>query len=55
MIDVKQQISDVRRWVGNRTLEAGEARVLTISQVYGRDLQPEEARAVIAAAGFDAP
>ncbi len=38
MIDVKQQISDVRRAVGNRTLEAGEARVSTISQVYDTDI-----------------
>ncbi|MGA5302615.1 SRPBCC family protein [Nucisporomicrobium flavum] len=37
MIDVKQQVSDVRRWVGNRTLEAGEARVLTLSQVHDTD------------------
>ncbi|MEV4702734.1 SRPBCC family protein [Actinoplanes sp. NPDC049316] len=37
MIDVKQQISDVRRWVGDRTLEAGEARVLTMTQVYDTD------------------
>jgi uncharacterized protein YndB with AHSA1/START domain len=35
MIDVRQQISSVRRTVGDRTLEAGEARVSTISQVYG--------------------
>jgi len=34
MIDVRQQISDVRRTLGSRTLEAGEARVSTISQVY---------------------
>jgi len=38
MIDVKQQISDVRRTLGTRVLEAGEARVLTISQVYDTDL-----------------
>ena len=34
MIDAKQQISAVRRQYGERTLEAGEARVSTISQVY---------------------
>jgi uncharacterized protein YndB with AHSA1/START domain len=38
MIDVKQQISDVRRTLGTRVLEAGEARVLTISQVYDTDI-----------------
>lgn len=34
MIDVNQQINSVRRTLGGRTLEAGEARVSTISQVY---------------------
>src|SRR6516225_1137365 len=34
MIDVKHQISEVRREVGSRVLEAGEARVITISQAY---------------------
>ncbi|GAB1694269.1 SRPBCC family protein [Krasilnikovia sp. M28-CT-15] len=34
MIDAKEQISAVRRTLGSRVLEAGEARVLTISQVY---------------------
>jgi uncharacterized protein YndB with AHSA1/START domain len=34
MIDVKQQISAVRRTVGSRRLEAGEARVSTISQTF---------------------
>ena len=34
MIDVKQQISAVRRTVGSRRLEAGEARVMTISEVF---------------------
>jgi uncharacterized protein YndB with AHSA1/START domain len=38
MKDAKEQISAVRRQIGNRTLEAGEARVLTISQVYDTDL-----------------
>lgn len=32
--DVRQQISSVRRTLGRRTLEAGEARVSTVSQVY---------------------
>lgn len=39
MIDVKQQISAVRRSVGNRVLEAGTARVSTISQVYDTDVE----------------
>ena len=39
MIDVKQQISAVRRTVGSRTLEAGTARVSTISQVYDTDVE----------------
>jgi uncharacterized protein YndB with AHSA1/START domain len=34
MIDVTQQINAVRRQVGKRALEAGEARVVTISQTY---------------------
>jgi uncharacterized protein YndB with AHSA1/START domain len=34
MIDVRHQINDVRRTLGDRTLEAGEARVQTVSQVY---------------------
>jgi hypothetical protein len=34
MKDAKEQISAVRRQVGDRVLEAGEARVSTISQVY---------------------
>jgi uncharacterized protein YndB with AHSA1/START domain len=38
MIDVKEQISAVRRTMGTRVLEAGEARVQTISQVYNTDL-----------------
>jgi uncharacterized protein YndB with AHSA1/START domain len=38
MIDAKHHISDVRRTLGTRVLEAGEARVLTISQVYDTDL-----------------
>lgn len=38
MIDVKHQISEVRREVGSRVLEAGEARVITVSQTYRGDL-----------------
>jgi uncharacterized protein YndB with AHSA1/START domain len=34
MIDVKEHISAVRREVGTRTLEAGEARVVTIIRTY---------------------
>ena len=34
MIDVTQQINAVRRTVGRRTFERGEARTVTISQVY---------------------
>ena len=36
--DAKQHISTVRRTVGDRLLEAGEARVSTISQVYDTGL-----------------
>ncbi|HEY4420115.1 MAG TPA: SRPBCC family protein [Pseudonocardia sp.] len=38
MIDVTHQINAVKRTVGTRTLEAGEARVVTISQTYTTDL-----------------
>jgi uncharacterized protein YndB with AHSA1/START domain len=38
MIDVNTQVSQVRRSIGKRTLEAGEARVQTISQVYDTDI-----------------
>jgi uncharacterized protein YndB with AHSA1/START domain len=34
VIDVTEQINAVRRHIGKRVLEAGEARVLTISQTY---------------------
>lgn len=34
MINVEQQINAVRRQVGSRTLEAGEARTSTITQTY---------------------
>lgn len=39
MIQVKQQISDVRRTLGDRRLEAGEAKVTTMSQVYDTDAE----------------
>jgi uncharacterized protein YndB with AHSA1/START domain len=38
VIDVSHQISAVRRTLGDRVVEAKEARVLTISQVYDTDL-----------------
>ncbi|GLW28000.1 SRPBCC family protein [Actinoplanes regularis] len=38
MIDVTEQINSVRRTLGDRVLEAGQARVLTISQAYDTDL-----------------
>jgi uncharacterized protein YndB with AHSA1/START domain len=38
VIEVRTQISSVRRTMGRRTLEAGEARVSTISQVYDTDI-----------------
>lgn len=38
MIDVTQQISAVRRQVGTRMIEAGEARIVTISQTYRADM-----------------
>ncbi len=37
-MDVEHQISQVRRHVGSRTLEAGEARVVTIGRAYPVDL-----------------
>jgi uncharacterized protein YndB with AHSA1/START domain len=39
MIDVTQQINSVDREVGRRTLEAGEARTMTISRVYDTPLE----------------
>ncbi|MFI7601675.1 SRPBCC family protein [Actinoplanes sp. NPDC049681] len=39
MMQVKQQISDVRRTLGDRRLEAGEAKVTTMSQVYDTDAE----------------
>ena len=38
MNNVTHQINSVRRTLGSRTLEAGEARVSTISQVYDTDI-----------------
>jgi uncharacterized protein YndB with AHSA1/START domain len=38
MIDVIQQINAVRRRVGTRVLETGEARTVTISQAFGASL-----------------
>ena len=38
MTDARQHISTVRRTLGSRTLDAGEARVSVISQVYDTDL-----------------
>lgn len=38
MIDVNHQINAVRRAVGSRALEAGEARTTTISQTYRAEL-----------------
>jgi uncharacterized protein YndB with AHSA1/START domain len=40
MIDVEHHISSVERRVGSRTLEAGEARTITIARVY--DTPPED-------------
>ncbi|MEU0482498.1 SRPBCC family protein [Streptosporangium sp. NPDC006013] len=39
MIDVTGQISAVRRRVGSRVLEAGEARVVTVSQTYDTEIE----------------
>jgi uncharacterized protein YndB with AHSA1/START domain len=38
MFDVTQQINAVSRRVGGRTLEAGEARTVTVSQTYRTDI-----------------
>lgn len=38
MFDVTQQINAVRRQVGSRTLAAGEARTVTVSQTYKTDI-----------------
>lgn len=39
MIDVSEQINSVRREIGSRVLEAGEARTATISQTYAADVE----------------
>jgi len=39
MIDVTQQINAVRRTVGRRVLEAGEARTVTISRTYDAPIE----------------
>lgn len=39
MTDIHQQISAVRRTAGTRTLEAGEARVVTVSQAYDTSVE----------------
>src|SRR3954451_23605261 len=39
MIDVIHEINAVRRKVGSRTLEAGEARTVTITRTYAADLE----------------
>ncbi|MGR6320486.1 SRPBCC family protein [Micromonospora soli] len=39
MIDVIGQISDVERTLGSRTLPAGQARVMTISQTYAAPVE----------------
>jgi uncharacterized protein YndB with AHSA1/START domain len=38
MIAVEHQISAVRRQVGSRTLDAGQARVVTVTQTYDADV-----------------
>ena len=39
MIDVTEQINAVRRTVGTRVLEAGQARTVTISRTYGAAIE----------------
>ena len=39
MIDVEGQINAVRRTVGTRVLEAGEARTVTLSQTYAAEIE----------------
>ncbi|MEV7013115.1 SRPBCC family protein [Streptosporangium sp. NPDC051022] len=39
MIEITEQINAVRRQVGTRALEAGEARVVTVSQVYDAPIE----------------
>ena len=38
MIDVAHQISSIQRTIGTRVLEAGEARVATLTRVYDSDI-----------------
>ena len=38
MIDVTEQINAARRTVGSRTLEAGEARIVTVGRTYAAGL-----------------
>lgn len=38
MIDIDEQITDVERRVGKRTVEAGEARMVTLSRTYATDV-----------------
>ena len=38
MIDVTEEINAVRREVGGQTMEAGEARVVTVSRSYPAEL-----------------
>jgi uncharacterized protein YndB with AHSA1/START domain len=38
MIDLTHQINSARRQVGNRELEAGEGRIVTVSQTYDTDI-----------------
>lgn len=39
MLDVAHQISAVRRTVGTHVFEAGEARIVTVSQTYNADVE----------------
>lgn len=39
MLDVTQQVNEVRRTVGGRVFEAGEASVVTLSQTYASDVE----------------
>jgi uncharacterized protein YndB with AHSA1/START domain len=39
MIDVAHEVNDVRREVGSRTLEAGEARTVRITRVFDTDVE----------------
>jgi uncharacterized protein YndB with AHSA1/START domain len=39
LIDVTQQINDVRRTVGSRQLDAGEARCVIVAQTYAAPIE----------------